>query len=154
LNAKEYRLRQKALLKESMQSALRSWHALDASLTRHRAVKPRADFAVVRFLEAQPEFTKLWFDLLEWVGIMGGLWYLHGKTNSTIVPIVFYASLVLFALYVPRAVGRYFQFFRFPFVKSSVLTMVFHACVSIAAGCGTLYLLKSLVYEIAKHPPG
>jgi hypothetical protein len=149
--SKEFRLRQAARLKESTQSMLRSWRELDASLARRRARKPRIDFVADALLTAQPKFTKLWFDLLEWVLIMGALWYLHGKTKSTIVLIVFYVSLVLFALYVPVAVGRFFQFFRFPFIKSSVLTILLSMCISVAAGVGVLYLLQTVVYEIAKH---
>jgi hypothetical protein len=128
-----------------------SWRLLEASLARHHARKPKIDFLATALLAAQPKFTKLWFDLLGWVLIMGALLYLHGKTESAIVSIVFYISLGLFALYVPIAVGPFFQFFRFPFIKSLALTILLTMCVSAAAALGVLYLLKSLVYEIAKH---
>ena len=149
--SKEFRLRQAARLSESKQSMQRSWRDLDASLARYRAVNPKAGFLASRFVSAQPKFTKLWFALLEWVLIMGALRYLYSKTESSIVLVVFWVSLVLFALYVPFAVGRLFQFFRFPFVKSLALTIVLSMCISAVSGFGVLYLLQSLVYEVATH---
>jgi ABC-type maltose transport system permease subunit len=151
MNAKEFRLQQAVRWEESKQSMRTIWRDLEASLARYHARKPRFDLMADALLAEQPKFTKLWFDLLEWVLIMGALQYLHDKTNSTIVSVVFYVSLVLFALYVPFAIGRFFQFFRFPFIKSAVWTIALHILVSAVAGFGTLYLLKSLVYEIAKH---
>jgi hypothetical protein len=148
---KEYRLRQAARLKESTQSIRKSWREIQASLARYHAQEPKFDFVADALLTAQPKFTKLWFDLLEWVLIMGALWYLHGKTKSAIVLIVFYVSLTLFALYVPIAIGRFFRFFRFPFIKSLVLTILLSMFISAAAGVGVLYLLRAVVYEIAKH---
>jgi hypothetical protein len=161
LNAKEFYLRLTAQLKEarqaaqsqeSYQSMRTNWHEIEAGLARHRARKPRFDFIFEALIGEEPKFTKLCFNLLEWVLILGALRYLHDKTNSGSVSIVFWISLGLFALYVPFAVGRFFEFFRFPFIKSAALTILLHICVSVSAGLGTLYLLKSLVYEIAKHP--
>jgi hypothetical protein len=106
--SKEFRLQQAARWEETKQSMRRSWRDLEASLARYHARKPRLDLIADALLVEQPKFTKLWFDLLEWVLIMGALRYLHDKTNSTIVSIAFYVSLVLFALYVPFAVGRFF----------------------------------------------
>jgi hypothetical protein len=149
--SKEFRLRQAVRLKESTQSMRRSWRELEASLARYHAQEPQFDFVANALIAAQPRFTKLWFDLLEWVLIMGALWYLHSKTESTIVLVVFYASLALFAVYVPIVIGRFFQFFRFPFIKSLALTILLSMCISAAAGVGVLYLLQAVVYEIAEH---
>jgi hypothetical protein len=150
MNAKEFRLQQEARWKASKESCLRSYREAEASVARYLVQEPQFGL-VVSTLIVGHRFTKLWFDLLEWVLIMGALWYLHGQTESRIVLIVFYASLMLFALYVPIAVGRSFMFFRFPFVKSLAGKIVLSMCVSAASGFGVLYLLKSLVYEIAKH---
>jgi hypothetical protein len=137
--------------KESTQFLLKSYRDAEASVARYRASKPKVDFFASLFIAAQPKFTKLWFDLLEWVLIMGALLYLHGKTESAAVSIIFYVSLVLFALYVPVAVGRFFMFYRFPFIKSLALIIVLSMGISAGAGIGVFFLLKSLVYEIAKH---
>jgi hypothetical protein len=149
--SKEFRLRQAARLKESIQEARKSWRELETSLARYRARKPRVDFFASLFFTAQPKFTKLWFDLLEWVLIMGALLYLRSKTESIVVSIAFYVSLALFALYAPLAVGRFFVFFRFPFIKSLALIFFLSVSISFAAGAGVFYLLHGLVYEIAEH---
>jgi hypothetical protein len=149
--SKEFRQLQAVRLKKSIQEARKSWHEVKASLARYHAKEHKFDFFANAFLRAQPEFTKLWFDLLEWVLIMGGLEYLHSKTKSTVVVVVLYISLAIFALYVPFAIGRFFQFFRFPFIKSIPLTFVLSVCISVAAGFGTLYMLHSVVNEFAKY---
>ena len=148
--SKEFRLRQAARLNESKESMRKTWLELEASLARYRARGPKFGLIAGTLLAAQP-FTKLWFDLLEWVLIMGALRYLYIKTESIVVSIVFYVSLVLLALYVPVAVGRSFTFFRFPFVKSLALIILLSMFISAAAGFGVFFLLKSLVYEIANH---
>jgi hypothetical protein len=43
------------------------------------------------------------------------------------------------------------MFYRFPFIKSLALIIFLSMGISAAAGVGVFYLLKSLVYEIAKH---
>jgi hypothetical protein len=130
---------------------MKSYREAAASVARYRASKPRPEFFASLFFAAQPKFTRLWFDLLEWVLIMGALRYLYNQTQSTVVLVVFWVSLTLFALYVPVAVGRFFMFYRFPFIKSLALIIFLSMGISAASGFGVFYLLKSLVYEIAKH---
>jgi hypothetical protein len=133
------------------QEMMKSYREATASVARYRAPKPKADFFASLFIAAQPKFTKLWFDLLEWVLIMGALRYLYNQTQSTIVFGVFWVSLALFALYVPFAVGRFFMFYRFLFIKSAAVIIYLSMGISAASGVGVFYLLKNLVYEIAKH---
>jgi hypothetical protein len=149
--SKEFRAHQSAQLRASIQSARKSWHDLEKALTLYHAQERRADAFARAFLTAQPGFTKLWFDLLEWVLIMGALWYLHGKTDSKPVLVVFYMSLVIFAAFVPIAVGRTFMFLRFPFVKSVGLTILLSMGISAASGIGVFYLFHTVVFELAKH---
>lgn len=127
------------------------WRGYEEIHEHHRSKKVTFESLLETFLEAQPKFTKLWFDFLEWVLIMGALYYLHGKSESYSVPIVFWLSMVIFCIYVPIAIGGTFHFVRFPGVKSLAWTLVLSACISIASGIAVVSMLRIIVFELAQH---
>ncbi len=49
--------------------------------------------------EIIPKAAELWFKWLEWVVIIGGLWFVYGKSNCWQIKVVAIFSLLLFYLY-------------------------------------------------------
>jgi hypothetical protein len=73
--------------------------------------------------ELIPKATELWFKWLEWVVIMGGLWFVYGKSNSWLVKAAAIISLVLFYVYTVSFVVTHITYKHFRFLKSDRLAL-------------------------------
>jgi hypothetical protein len=98
-----------------------------------------------------PSATKLWFDWVEWVLIMGALWYLMGKTKSWAVGIAVVISFVMFTAYFNSYILNQISFYNFPFVKSEKVTRWLSLSLAVAISFGISLLLRAVIFEVAAH---
>jgi hypothetical protein len=101
--------------------------------------------------EMIPKATELWFSWLEWVVIMGGLWFVYGKSNCWQIKAVAIISLGLFYVYTVSFVVTHITYKHFRFLKSDDLALKSALALCFPIIIGMQLLVNKLVSVMALY---